>query len=147
MDLFFNIPGHESFWQRGCDSCLQADAPAVKDMVEAGIVEPYKVKHWGIMQATNAAVTVLRVDQVCTHMFTSHFHLLFCFTDPGKWKENMAALTRIKSLFQVFLHNFMTFLFSSTVSLTRYIPYMSRPVASLHQRIQLCCFPVSLWIM
>jgi len=38
----------------------------VKDMLEAGIVEPYLVKHWGIKMATNAAITVLRVDQVRT---------------------------------------------------------------------------------
>lgn len=37
----------------------------MKDMLEAGIVEPYLVKHWGIKMATNAAITVLRVDQVC----------------------------------------------------------------------------------
>lgn len=39
----------------------------MKDMLEAGILEPYMVKHWGIKLATNAAITVLRVDQVCTH--------------------------------------------------------------------------------
>lgn len=37
----------------------------MKDMLEAGIVEPYMVKHWGVKLATNAAITVLRVDQVC----------------------------------------------------------------------------------
>lgn len=35
-------------------------------MLEAGILEPYLVKHWAIKLATNAAITVLRVDQVCT---------------------------------------------------------------------------------
>lgn len=39
----------------------------MKDMLEAGIVEPYLVKHWGIKLATNAAITVLRVDQVRTN--------------------------------------------------------------------------------
>lgn len=46
-------------------SNLQGDGPAVKDMLEAGILEPYLVKYWGIKLATNAAITVLRVDQVC----------------------------------------------------------------------------------
>lgn len=43
---------------------LQGEGPAVKDMLKAGILDPYLVKHWGIRMATNAAVTVLRVDQV-----------------------------------------------------------------------------------
>lgn len=38
----------------------------MKDGLESGILEPYLVKHWGIKLATNAAITVLRVDQVCT---------------------------------------------------------------------------------
>ncbi|CAG5873731.1 unnamed protein product [Menidia menidia] len=52
--------------QEACDSCKVqlGDGPAVKDMLEAGIVEPYLVKHWGIKLATNAAITVLRVDQI-----------------------------------------------------------------------------------
>lgn len=33
-------------------------------MLEAGILDPYLVKYWGIKLATNTAVTVLRVDQV-----------------------------------------------------------------------------------
>lgn len=36
----------------------------MKDMLEAGVLDPYLVKHWGIKLATNAAITVLRVDQV-----------------------------------------------------------------------------------
>ena len=46
-----------------CDG-LQGEGPVVKDMLEAGILDPYLVKHWGIKLATNAAITVLRVDQV-----------------------------------------------------------------------------------
>lgn len=33
-------------------------------MLEAGILDTYLGKYWGIKLATNAAVTVLRVDQV-----------------------------------------------------------------------------------
>ncbi len=33
-------------------------------MMEAGILEPNLAKHWGIKLATNAAITVLRVDQI-----------------------------------------------------------------------------------
>uniref|UniRef100_A0A671WRV4 T-complex protein 1 subunit theta n=1 Tax=Sparus aurata TaxID=8175 RepID=A0A671WRV4_SPAAU len=53
---------HEGNKNMGFD--IEADAPAVKDMLEAGILEPYLVKHWGIKLATNAAITVLRVDQI-----------------------------------------------------------------------------------
>lgn len=45
----------------------QGEGPALKDMLESGVLEPYLVKHWGIKLATNAAITVLRVDQVCSH--------------------------------------------------------------------------------
>lgn len=45
----------------------------MKDMLEAGILDPYLVKHWGIKLATNAAITVLRVDQVsCYITLISH---------------------------------------------------------------------------
>ena len=37
----------------------------MKDAVKAGILDLYLVKHWAIKFATDAAVTVLRVDQVC----------------------------------------------------------------------------------
>uniref|UniRef100_A0A146Y3K7 T-complex protein 1 subunit theta n=1 Tax=Fundulus heteroclitus TaxID=8078 RepID=A0A146Y3K7_FUNHE len=43
---------------------IEGDGPAVKDVLEAGILDPYLVKHWGIRLATNAAITVLRVDQI-----------------------------------------------------------------------------------
>lgn len=43
-------------------------------MLESGVLEPYLVKHWGIKLATNAAITVLRVDQVCTQiLLICHF--------------------------------------------------------------------------
>lgn len=40
----------------------------MKDMLEAGILDPYLVKYWGIKLATNAAITVLRVDQVSSYL-------------------------------------------------------------------------------
>ncbi|NXK46374.1 TCPQ protein, partial [Chauna torquata] len=43
---------------------IEAEAAAVKDMLEAGILDTYLGKSWGIKLATNAAVTVLRVDQI-----------------------------------------------------------------------------------
>nr|CAB3229024.1 T-complex protein 1 subunit theta-like [Phallusia mammillata] len=36
----------------------------VIDVVDAAILDPYLVKHWALRLATNAAVTVLRVDQI-----------------------------------------------------------------------------------
>lgn len=43
---------------------IEAEVPAVKDMLEASILDTYLGKYWAIKLATNAAVTVLRVDQV-----------------------------------------------------------------------------------
>lgn len=53
----------------------------MKDMMEAGVFDPYLVKHWGIKLATNAAITVLRVDQV-SHLLSIYLFLsvqLFLF--------------------------------------------------------------------
>lgn len=44
----------------------------MKDVFECGVLEPYLVKYWGIKLATNAAITVLRVDQVCTQIRKEH---------------------------------------------------------------------------
>ena len=40
----------------------------MKDAVKAGILDMYLVKHWVIKFATDAAVTLLRVDQVRKHV-------------------------------------------------------------------------------
>ncbi|XP_026872777.1 T-complex protein 1 subunit theta isoform X1 [Electrophorus electricus] len=53
---------HEGNKSMGFD--IEGEGPAVKDMLEAAILDPYLVKHWGIKLATNAAITVLRVDQI-----------------------------------------------------------------------------------
>uniref|UniRef100_A0A3B4XSU3 T-complex protein 1 subunit theta n=1 Tax=Seriola lalandi dorsalis TaxID=1841481 RepID=A0A3B4XSU3_SERLL len=53
---------HEGNKNMGFD--IEGEGPALKDMLEGGIMEPYLVKHWGIKLATNAAITVLRVDQI-----------------------------------------------------------------------------------
>ena len=42
----------------------QAGSPAVKVVVESGIVDLFLTKYWGIKFATTAACTVLKVDQV-----------------------------------------------------------------------------------
>ncbi|XP_033635398.1 T-complex protein 1 subunit theta-like [Asterias rubens] len=43
---------------------IEAEGAGVKDMLEAGVIDAYLTKYWGIKLATNAAVTVLRVDQI-----------------------------------------------------------------------------------
>ncbi|CAH2219317.1 T-complex 1 subunit theta isoform X2 [Pelobates cultripes] len=43
---------------------IEAESAAVKDMLECKVLDTYLGKHWGIKLATNAAVTVLRVDQI-----------------------------------------------------------------------------------
>lgn len=43
---------------------IDAESAAVKDMLESNIFDTYLVKYWGMKLATNAAVTVLRVDQI-----------------------------------------------------------------------------------
>uniref|UniRef100_A0A671RC33 T-complex protein 1 subunit theta n=1 Tax=Sinocyclocheilus anshuiensis TaxID=1608454 RepID=A0A671RC33_9TELE len=53
---------HEGNKNSGFD--IEGEGPVVRDMMEAGILDPYLVKHWGIKLATNAAITVLRVDQI-----------------------------------------------------------------------------------
>jgi len=53
---------HEGNKNMGFD--IEGEGPVLKDMLEAGILEPYLVKFWGMKLATNAAVTVLRVDQI-----------------------------------------------------------------------------------
>lgn len=47
----------------------------MKDMLEVGILDPYLVKHWGIKLATNAAITVLRVDQVSSSLY-NYLHVI-----------------------------------------------------------------------
>ncbi|XP_059824092.1 T-complex protein 1 subunit theta [Hypanus sabinus] len=43
---------------------IEGEGLGLKDMLEAGIFDPYLVKYWGIKLATNTAVTILRVDQI-----------------------------------------------------------------------------------
>uniref|UniRef100_A0AAZ3Q5D2 T-complex protein 1 subunit theta n=1 Tax=Oncorhynchus tshawytscha TaxID=74940 RepID=A0AAZ3Q5D2_ONCTS len=50
---------HEGNKNMGFD--IEGEGAALKDMLEAGILEPFLVKHWGIKLATNAAITVLRI--------------------------------------------------------------------------------------
>ena len=45
---------------------IEGEGAAVKDVAAAGIWDLYLAKMWGLKLATNAAATVLRVDQVCS---------------------------------------------------------------------------------
>jgi len=46
---------------------LQAEGPAVCDAVKAGLLDLYLTKFWAIKFASQAATTVLKVDQVDIH--------------------------------------------------------------------------------
>ncbi|XP_050537516.1 T-complex protein 1 subunit theta [Daktulosphaira vitifoliae] len=43
---------------------IEAKGSSLLDVVEAGIVDSYLVKYWGLKYATNAACTILKVDQI-----------------------------------------------------------------------------------
>jgi len=43
---------------------IEGEGAAVKDVAAAGILDLYLAKYWGLKLATDAATTVLRVDQV-----------------------------------------------------------------------------------
>jgi T-complex protein 1 subunit theta len=43
---------------------LQGEGAAIKDVVEAGILDLYVTKFWGMKYAINAASTILKVDQI-----------------------------------------------------------------------------------
>ena len=46
---------------------IEGEGAAVKDVAAAGILDLYLAKYWGLKLATDAATTVLRVDQVNIH--------------------------------------------------------------------------------
>ncbi|XP_069695086.1 T-complex protein 1 subunit theta [Periplaneta americana] len=43
---------------------IDGEGAAIKDVVEAGILDLYVTKYWGMKYATNAATTILKVDQI-----------------------------------------------------------------------------------
>ena len=47
---------------------IEGEGAAVKDVAAAGILDLYLAKYWGLKLATDAATTVLRVDQVNIHL-------------------------------------------------------------------------------
>ena len=53
--------------QEGCKNVgfdIEGEGVVVKDVKEAGVLDLFLAKWWGIRLATGAATTVLRVDQV-----------------------------------------------------------------------------------
>lgn len=48
---------------------IEGEGAAVKDVAAAGILDLYLAKYWGLKLATDAATTVLRVDQVSLFFF------------------------------------------------------------------------------
>jgi len=43
---------------------FQGDGAAIKDVVEAGVLDLYLTKFWGMKYAVNATTTILKVDQI-----------------------------------------------------------------------------------
>lgn len=43
---------------------FQGDGAAIKDVVEAGVLDLYLMKFWGLKYAVNATSTILKVDQI-----------------------------------------------------------------------------------
>ena len=62
-------------------NCTQGEGASTLDAAEAGILDAYLVKYWAIKYASNAAMTVLKVDQVSletqikSRMHYSRMHL------------------------------------------------------------------------
>jgi len=50
--------------EKKCNYGVDIESGEIIDSMEANILDSYLVKHWGLRLATNAAVTVLRVDQI-----------------------------------------------------------------------------------
>ena len=58
------IFAHTDNTRLGTPTCFVQDKPAVLDASKAGIFDSFPTKRWGLHFATNAACTVLRVDQI-----------------------------------------------------------------------------------
>lgn len=43
---------------------FQGDGAAIKDVVEAGVLDLFLTKFWGMKYAVNATNTILKVDQI-----------------------------------------------------------------------------------
>jgi T-complex protein 1 subunit theta len=43
---------------------FQGEGAAIRDVAEAGILDLYLTKFWGLKYATNAVSTILKVDQI-----------------------------------------------------------------------------------
>uniref|UniRef100_A0A9L0JBG5 T-complex protein 1 subunit theta n=1 Tax=Equus asinus TaxID=9793 RepID=A0A9L0JBG5_EQUAS len=77
---------------------IEAEVPAVKDMLEAGILDTYLGKYWAIKLATNAAITVLRVDQVSESEILIFKVLIFIWFSSS-FLEHSAVLILFKGVF------------------------------------------------
>uniref|UniRef100_A0A9L0R3M8 T-complex protein 1 subunit theta n=1 Tax=Equus caballus TaxID=9796 RepID=A0A9L0R3M8_HORSE len=77
---------------------IEAEVPAVKDMLEAGILDTYLGKYWAIKLATNAAMTVLRVDQVSESEILIFKVLIFIWFSSS-FLEHSAVLILFKGVF------------------------------------------------
>ena len=59
----------------------ESEGVAVKDVAEAKILDHFSTKRWGLVYATRAACTVLRVDQVTSPATIQLPHrVLFCLS-------------------------------------------------------------------
>lgn len=48
----------------GLFNLFQGEGAAIRDVAEAGILDLYLTKFWGLKYATNAVSTILKVDQI-----------------------------------------------------------------------------------
>ncbi|XP_075226574.1 chaperonin containing TCP1 subunit 8 [Lycorma delicatula] len=63
-ELISNLYAAHQEGKKNAGFDIEGDGAAVKDAVEAGVFDLYLTKYWALKYATNAACTILKVDQI-----------------------------------------------------------------------------------